>query len=503
MSKKNKKGLLLDLFSCYTLCILESGFSMKHNGIQREYRLLEEEDKKGGLFLWIILILLFIGVSISTYAFYLLNSNVPSPIDPSCKVNCDVDNDGKVDKNIDYHGDNVPRFEVDKIGDGKNNINRIDILDNSGKCIRNCTCNSSSGVPKTNIDFNNDGIPNLNLDTNDDCIPEINIDTNKDGKADINIDTDGDGIPDTNITEGNSDKPSKNVDYYGDGIPTFNVEDENGNITNPINKPGENGTILNQDTNNDGYPDINIDIDNDGYADLFIDTNNDGKPDLNIDMDKDRKPDINIDTNGDLVCDENCDRINITDNSGKCIRNCDTNNDGIPDLNIVDENDVCIGNCDTNNDGVPDMNLTPNDNLVCVSNCSINYGGIANIDEMVFTHYGKVIESVAVEPGWKNNTILSVSNNTSEYISYEIKYTNIRNEFTPANDLYYELREDGILKNKGLMPYSDEVIKVIKIPPKFTYRYNLTLEFIDKPDENQNVDAGKTLIASVEVNLLD
>lgn len=81
---------------------------------------------------------------------------------------------------------------------------------------------------------------------------------------------------------------------------------------------------VNNDSNQDGIPDINIDIDCDGIADI------------NIDTDGDRKPDINIDTTGDGLPNYNVDIRN---------RNGELYPDGIPDINIgpVDwkETDVC------------------------------------------------------------------------------------------------------------------------------------------------------------------
>ncbi len=65
------------------------------------------------------------------------------------------------------------------------------------------------------------------------------------------------------------------------------------------------GTKINIDTDNDGYPDVNVDIDNDCVADLNIDMDNDQKPDINIDSNGDGKADINVDTNEDGKADIN------------------------------------------------------------------------------------------------------------------------------------------------------------------------------------------------------
>lgn len=109
------------------------------------------------------------------------------------------------------------------------------------------------------------------------------------------------------------------------------------------------GTKINIDTDNDGYPDVNVDIDNDCIADLNIDMDNDQIPDINIDSDGDGKAEINVDTNEDGKVDINIVNIKewkpekvvtingITyDTMGgiKPYLNIDEDGDGIPDRNI-------------------------------------------------------------------------------------------------------------------------------------------------------------------------
>ncbi len=103
---------------------------------------------------------------------------------------------------------------------------------------------------------------------------------------------------------------------------------------------------LDQDTNGDGKPDINVDTDGDGQPDINVDTNGDRQPDINIDTNGDGKPDINMDTNGDGKPDINID----TNGDRKPDLNIDTNGDGKPDTNV-----------DIDGDGKPDVNVRPGD----------------------------------------------------------------------------------------------------------------------------------------------
>ena len=124
---------------------------------------------------------------------------------------------------------------------------------------------------------------------------------------DLDQDTDGDGNPDINIDTDGDGNPNINIDTDGDGKPDINIDID-----------GDDKPDINIDTDGDGKPDINIDIDGDGKPDINIDTDGDGNPDTNIDTDGDRKPDVNIDTDGD----------------GKPDTNIDIDGDGKPDINI-------------------------------------------------------------------------------------------------------------------------------------------------------------------------
>ena len=396
-----------------------------------------------------------------------------------CKLNCDS------------NGDNWPDYNIDLNGDGIADVNIVKDYANSNTCDLNCDLNHDT-IPDVNItDALDNTIPLYNIDYKGNRKPEFNI-KNEDGSitnavnrvtpgavCESNCDIDGDGFPDYNIKlpendsllnelvtpgdtsidynlgktvdwkcfisnnlpscETNSKTANNkyiNIDVDGNGTADINVSSDKGaNVTNPLNKQGTyNGKniTLNEDADNDGFPDYNIDINNDGTPDLNIteenshvcvkncDTNYDGIADYlidydkangnsisiynaNIDVDFDTKCDINCDTNYDLYPDLN---IDINGDSIPDI-NIDVDGDGIPDYNIdtdndhkadgnlsarldgtcnfrctnqvetiVDEADSCTVNCDTNNDGWPDKNVDLNYDGICDINCDDN----TNID---------------------------------------------------------------------------------------------------------------------------
>ncbi|MCI8469039.1 MAG: hypothetical protein HFJ75_06080 [Eggerthellaceae bacterium] len=234
------------------------------------------------------------------------------------------------------------------------------------------------GKPDYNIDTDGDGDPDLNVDTDGDGLPDLNVDTDGDGEPDVNVDTDGDGKPDENIVDRDNDGQPENVDPLdkdadkrpnvnvvvpdptdpdkkkllnedtdGDGKPDLNIVDENldgkSDPIDPANpplpnvnvvvpdpdRPGEK-KILNRDTNGDGIPDIDIvDKDGDGRPDP-IDPANPPRPNVNVDTDGDDQPDLFIDVDGDYRPDVNID----TDGDGRPDINIDVDGDGHPDINV-------------------------------------------------------------------------------------------------------------------------------------------------------------------------
>ncbi|MDK2801932.1 MAG: hypothetical protein KFW09_00995 [Oscillospiraceae bacterium] len=158
-------------------------------------------------------------------------------------------------------------------------------------------------------------------------------------------DTDSDGFPDINIDLsgfylGNLDL---NIDTDGNRLPDLNIDTNGDKLPN-----------INIDTDGDGVPDININYNIKAWvpnlnvmasptsSTVLYDTDDSILPEVNIDLDGDLKPDINIDTDGDGLPDINID----TDGDGKPTINVDTDGDGKPDINI-----------DTDGDGKPDVNI--------------------------------------------------------------------------------------------------------------------------------------------------
>ena len=142
---------------------------------------------------------------------------------------------------------------------------------------------------------------------------------------------------------------------------------------------------INIDLDGDGDPDLNIDTDGDGECDVNCDTNSDGKPDINIDVDGDKDPDINIDTDGDGEPDENL-KDQDTDGDGECDLNCDTDGDGIPDKNV-----------DVDGDGDPDINIDDDGDGECDRNCISEYYGNPNLSNLR-------VENYVISPGFNSYT---------------------------------------------------------------------------------------------------
>ncbi len=135
---------------------------------------------------------------------------------------------------------------------------------------------------------------------------------------------------------------------------------------------------------------VNLKIDDSPIPNLNITEGDNCIPIYNVDYYLNGRPTFNIDLYGDRSVIYN--RINQTDENGKCLINCDANGDGWPDYNIdlngdgiVDINIIkdsnsnkksCDVNCDinkdtipetnidTNNDGKPDVNLTEGDDFI-------------------------------------------------------------------------------------------------------------------------------------------
>ena len=137
---------------------------------------------------------------------------------------------------------------------------------------------------------------------------------------------------------------------------------------------------MNIDLNGDGVPDLNLDLNDDGICEVNCTKNKMGKkPESNIDYRGNRKPTFNVILEDGTISN----KMNQTDENGKCLLNCDTNDDGWPDTNIdidgdgkADLNIDSDGdgnpdlNIDTNGDGVPDINIDEDGDGKCDKNCT-------------------------------------------------------------------------------------------------------------------------------------
>ncbi len=372
---------------------------------------------------------------------YIFNPVAQNDENGYCKLNCDSNGDNWPDYNIDLNGDKIADINIVK---DYVNSNRCDLnCDLNHDTIPDTNIDTNNdGIPDINItDSLNNNKPRYNVDYKGNRKPEFNI-QNPDGSifnpvkevtpgvyCDLNCDIDGDGWPDYNIKlsdretllnqlyqTGNSsvdynssktadwkcfissilpscdtnkktaDNEYLNIDVNGDGIPDVNLSSDNGNnITNKVNTKATyngNSIILNEDYDNNGFPDFNIDINGDGIPDLNItqpgthtcnkncDTNYDGIADYLIDYDGKQNNVIGV----------NNSNLDI-DFDGICDVNCDTNYDLYPDLNIdIDGDNIPDINIDTNNDGLADFNIDTDGNHIADSNLSARLDGTCNFN---------------------------------------------------------------------------------------------------------------------------
>ncbi len=132
----------------------------------------------------------------------------------------------------------------------------------------------------------------LNINT-----PNYRVDITSDKKPDTNLGPIGGNKPLYNVTYGIL---YKEKGYFNKLIEEYDVDlidyNQKHKVFNPITTPVNNSSkgLFNVDTNNDGWPEINIDFEGKKVCDL------------NCDLDYDLKPDKRIDTNWDGICDLYC-----------------------------------------------------------------------------------------------------------------------------------------------------------------------------------------------------
>lgn len=467
----------------------------------------EEERRKRLVILLIFFTILIIGLFSFTftrsnynYDLYSLVVNIDLNGDGICDINCDSDGDNLPDYNIDFNGDNIPDINISygksnkaffNISNNKNSIvdsNPINVKSREDAfglsyCIRNCDINND-GIPDTNLDLDGDENIDLNFDTNNDGVcdyncdvkglttPNYNVDVDNDGKADVNIGPKGEKIPWYNVSYGSDytkpifnlidDDVKRGLDY--DNLPD-DLEVRNKITEADISKGETTSGKLNVDINNDGAPDVNIDLDGDGIPDINIDTDGNGTPNLNIDTNGDGLPDVNIDKY----------------NDGTCAVNCDTDGDGTPDKNL-----------DTNSDGVADTNIDENGDRI-----DLNDQGPYIIDFADITG-----DNFAIYPGWKGSKTFRVSNTSNKTLTYRIDFTEVENQLTEENNLYFGLIKNGVevidLKTNRAPYDNSPLISAQTISGKTTDTYEITFEFVDT-NVNQDVDKGKTFYTKLQV----
>ena len=435
---------------------------------------------------------------------------------PSCTLNCDIDNDGWPDYNIKLKEDGIILNEL--ISEGNNSVLYDNSKTNDWKCsinrdLNTCSSTTVSENKYINIDVDGDGIPDINVssDSGQTLTNEIgkevtidnqrvilNIDSNNDGFPDYNIDLNNDGIPDLNVIKDHENKCIKNCDTNNDGKADYLITYPN-NVISIDN--------INIDYDYDSICDVNCDLDYDLKPDINIDTNGDKVPDINIDYDHDGVADFNIDLNNDGLPDLNIDAYGI----GECNFNCQDNGNSL--TNVVDSSSSCTKNCDTNNDGLPDKNVDINNDGVCDFNCDNGTSSIdknnnyfldedensAMLDIENGSDYDFIIESpinihaVDIEPGWDGKYILTVRNESNYAVAYQLFWQKVTNEFTEINNLDYRVMRNNTSYLSGLKaPYKSIILKdELLISPKTTINYLVDMSWRET-GVNQNIDSGKT-----------
>jgi hypothetical protein len=212
---------------------------------------------------------------------------------------------------------------------------------------------------------------------------------------------------------------------------------------------------------------------------------------LNCSSNNDNRPDKYIDTTGDGTCNFRC-------SGGDPNLNIDINGDGICDIN-----------CDTDGDGVADTNIDTTGDNVCNVNCTSDDDKLVDIKPtdknlILYVSYIKSVNAVNVEPGWSATQNFIVSNQSDEAITFNVKWTNVYNDFDIKDSFVYAIKRNSIYETSSLgvvAPSKDSyLMKDIIIPPNTSYSYEIIYNYKNL-DSNQNVDQGKTFTAKIEVEI--
>lgn len=293
---------------------------------------------------------------------------------------------------------------------------------------------------------------------------------------------------------------------------------------------------MNIDLNSDGVPDLNLDLNDDGICEVNCTTKKNSKiPELNIDYRGNRKPTFNVKLEDGTISN----KMNQTDENGKCFLNCDTNGDGWPDTNIdldgdgkadinidINGNGYPDINIDTNGDGVPDINIDEDGDGKCNKNCTYvvdkNSGQLTTGDGNVTLDTAALVvnfeagSNVSIDdiyPDDQNDPLVTtdipevkfnIENRTNDVLYYNIYWTEVENTFLTDN---FQVKIDS--PNGGYTtgdwvssPKQNGLIKrEISIAPLSKQDYVVDFR-LHGTGEEQNIDQGKSFKGRVLIELI-
>jgi len=113
----------------------------------------------------------------------------------------------------------------------------------------------------------------------------------------------------------------------------------------------------------------------------------------------------------------------------------------------------------------------------------------------------KVINAQNILPGWTGSHSMKISNNSGYSMMFNIKWTNVMNNFEKDNELVYTLKRDGIVLGTYSAPKINEnLLMKVLIPRETSYTYELEFEFKNL-DSKQDYNQGKTFAAGFNVEV--
>lgn len=243
------------------------------------------------------------------------------------------------------------------------------------------------------------------------------------------------------------------------------------------------------------------------------DTDNDGKPNINIDYKGNKKPHFNIDQDGNAEPDFNLMNQDI-DEDGKCDLNCDNNKDGWPDFNI-----------DLDGDGIPDLNIKENGSKltnmdtngdgICDNKCNgITGEDVDNAETVILTmnYHDNSLFYIGVTkryyayniiPGWKDVIEFKITNNSPINAYYRLRWIDVENTITNDNNITYKLsKNNALIKGETKAPYENtDISDKVMIPPNTTYNYKIELEF-KETGIDQTIDTNKVFKATIKADAI-